>query len=98
MTIKIDHLQKVDTINQFIKDNPFASRKTVMAECSVSYHTCQKLEGLKLIKMPAPMNASIAATMNRAKRKDNGTAFRLTCTPRTNKKRPPTFLAGVDYR
>lgn len=88
-------LDKAERIKAFMKDNPRANKTEVVRGSGVNNWSVTKLEKLGLVKLPAKMNASMAATYGRTKQKKT---FRLFGTPTTGKKQPPTFLPGIDYR
>jgi hypothetical protein len=68
-----------ERIIQFMKDNPYASRVTIFRELKMSRDKCLRLVKLGLVKLPAPMSTSIAATYGRSLRKPS--KFRLKGTP-----------------
>jgi hypothetical protein len=72
-------IANAELIKQFMKDNPYASRVMICRELKMSRDKCLRLMKLGLVKLPAPMSNSIAATYGRSLRKPS--KFRLKGTP-----------------
>jgi hypothetical protein len=58
-----------EQIRAYIEAHPYASRNEIRKACNTSDSVLKRLESQGAIKLPPPMNKSIAATLGRKKRK-----------------------------
>lgn len=97
MQVTEKQAEQIKIIQDYMKANPKAFRTEIKTKCGVSAFSIEKLQKLGLIKLPAPLSNSMAASYGRKKRGVKRPIV-LTGTLSNKKKSPPTFLPNVDYR